>query len=209
VLELSGAPIAVLENVDGSEGITVGPGAKWELPEGAKAYLLDLLGGGGVGLHIDYVNLLYRSLHDLSETPRTAFGDAGRALSGAALEVEVQPLVQKVHRKRRLWDAVFRERNARLLDLLERFGGQDLGGLRRTDTIWPSVLPSDLDSAVRNAAQLVAGGIHSRRTAVATLGGDDPEGELARVLEEMERLAAIGPSSPMVAVGARHAVPPP
>jgi len=40
VLEVSGSPIAVLENVDGSEGITVGPGAKWELPEGARAYLL-------------------------------------------------------------------------------------------------------------------------------------------------------------------------
>ena len=78
VLELSGAPIAVLENVDGSEGIAVGPGAKWELPEGAKAYLLDLLASGGVGLHFDYVQLLYRALHDLSETPRTAFGDAGR-----------------------------------------------------------------------------------------------------------------------------------
>src|SRR4051812_44850717 len=37
VLDVSGAPIAVLENVDGSEGITVGPGAKWELPEGSKA----------------------------------------------------------------------------------------------------------------------------------------------------------------------------
>lgn len=189
VLELSGAPIAVLENVDGSEGITVGPGAKWELPEGAKAYLLDLLAGGGVGLHVDYINLLYRSLHDLSETPRTAFGDSGRDLSGAALEVEIQPLVQKVGRVRRTWDAAFRQRNRRLLDLLERFGGYDLGGLRRTETIWPSVLPSDTDSAVRNQARLVAAGIHSRRTAVAALGGDDPEGELARVIEE---LAAFG-----------------
>jgi hypothetical protein len=194
VLELSGAPIAVLENVDGSEGITVGPGAKWELPEGAKAYLLDLLSGGGVGLHVEYVTLLYRVLHDLSETPRTAFGDSGRALSGAALEVEVQPLVQRVRRKRAAWEGVFRQRNARLLDLLERFGGQDLGGLRRTTTIWPSVLPSDTDSAVRNAAQLVANGIQSRRTAVAGLGSDDPEGELTRVLEEAQRLAAIGQS---------------
>lgn len=191
VLELSGAPIAVLENVDGSEGITVGPGAKWELPEGAKAYLLDLLSGGGVGLHVEYVNLLYRVLHDLSETPRTAFGDSGRALSGAALEVEVQPLVQRVRRKRAAWEGVFRQRNARLLDLLERFGGHDLGGLRRTTTIWPSVLPSDTDSAVRNAAQLVANGIQSRRTAVAALGSDDPEGELARVLDEARQLAAV------------------
>jgi hypothetical protein len=85
---------------------------------------------------------------------------------------------------------VFRKRNARILDLLERFGGEDLGGLRRTETIWPSVLPSDTESAVRNAVQLVAGGIHSRRTAVAALGGDDPEGELGRVIEEMQRLAA-------------------
>ena len=38
-----GAPITVLENVDSAEGITVGPGARWELPEGARAYLLNLL----------------------------------------------------------------------------------------------------------------------------------------------------------------------
>jgi hypothetical protein len=188
VLAVSGAPITVLENVDGSEGISVGPGAKWELPEGARAYLLDLLGGGGVGLHVQYVDLLYRALHDLSETPRTAFGDAGRDLSGAALEVEVQPLIQKVQRKRRVWDAFYRQRNALLLEYLERFGGVELGGLRQTETIWPSILPSDIDGAVRNAAQLVAGGIHSRRTAVAALGGADPEGEFARVLAELEAL---------------------
>ena len=191
VLELSGAPIAVLENVDGSEGISVGPGAKWELPEGARAYLLDLLSGGGVGLHVQYVDLLFRTLHDLSETPRTAFGDSGRDLSGAALEVEVQPLVQKVARKRRGLDAFYRARNARLLDLLERFGGERLGGLRRTVTVWPSPLPSDLDASVGNAARLVAAGIHSRRTAVATLGGDDPAGEWARVLEEAQALGEL------------------
>lgn len=191
VLDLSGSPIAVLENVDGSEGISVGPGAKWELPEGARAYLLDLLAGGGVGLHVQYVDLLFRTLHDLSETPRTAFGDSGRDLSGAALEVEVQPLVQKVARKRSGFDAFYRARNARLLDLLERFGGARFGGLRQTASIWPSALPSDLDASVRNAASLVASGIHSRRTAVATLGGSDPEAEWVKVLEEMRLLAAV------------------
>jgi hypothetical protein len=188
VLEVSGAPIAVLENVDGSEGISVGPGAKWELPEGARAYLLDLLSGGGVELHAQYIDLLFRTLHDLSETPRTAFGDSGRDLSGAALEVEVQPLVQKVARKRRGFDGFYRARNARLLDLLERFGGERLGGLRRTVAVWPSALPSDLDASVRNAAHLVAAGIHSRRTAVASLGGTDPEAEWGRVLEEMRAM---------------------
>lgn len=185
VLELSGAPIAVLENVDGSEGISVGPGAKWELPEGAKAYLLDLLSGGGVGLHVQYIDLLYRALHDLSETPRTAFGDSGRELSGAALEVEIQPLIQRVRRKRRMFDAFYAARNARILDLLERFGGLDLGGLRRTETIWPSVLPGDREGDVRNAVSLVQTGIQSRRSAIAVLGGNDPDAELARVREEL------------------------
>ena len=46
ILELSGNPIAVLENVEGSEDIAVRPGAVWNIPEEAKAYLLDLLQGG-------------------------------------------------------------------------------------------------------------------------------------------------------------------
>jgi hypothetical protein len=184
ILELSGAPIAVLENVDGSDGIAVGPGAKWELPEGAKAYLLDLLQGGSTEVHLAYVTQLFRVLHDLAETPRTAFGDSGRDLSGAALEVEIQPLVQKVGRMRRMWDGVFARRNAMLLDLLERFGGHDLQGLRRTATIWPAVLPSDTDASVRNAVALVGSGIQSRRSAIAALGGDDPDAELARMREE-------------------------
>ena len=65
ILELSGNPIAVLENVEESEDIAVRPGAVWNIPEDAKAYLLDLLQGGGVRLHIDYINLLYRTLPDI------------------------------------------------------------------------------------------------------------------------------------------------
>ena len=71
ILELSGNPIAVLEGVTGSRDIAVEPGAVWEVPESARAYLLDLLQGGGVALHRDYIELVYRTLHDLGEAPRT------------------------------------------------------------------------------------------------------------------------------------------
>lgn len=100
---------------------------------------------------------------------------------GAALEVEIQPLVQRVGRKRRAFEGFYRERNARLLDLLERFGGHRLGGVRQTSAIWPGVLPSDTDAAVRNAISLVSAGIQSRRTAISALGGNDADAELARV----------------------------
>ncbi|MFN8513304.1 MAG: hypothetical protein U0232_01690 [Thermomicrobiales bacterium] len=88
----------MLENVESAEGIQVGPGALWELPEGAKAYLLDLTGGGGVGLHLQYIDLLYRASSTISprrRAPRSATG----ATSGTALEVEIQPLIQKGARR--------------------------------------------------------------------------------------------------------------
>lgn len=185
ILELSGNPIAVLENVDGADGIQVGPGALWELPEGAKAYLLDLLSGGGVGLHLQYIDHLYRALHDLAETPRTAFGDAGRNLSGAALEVEIQPLVQKVKRKRRVWESVFARRNALVLDLLARFSGLDLGECRRTVTLWGAILPADRDALVTQQVRLVTNGLSSRRAALARLGVEDPDRELRAMADDI------------------------
>lgn len=196
ILQVSGNPIVVLENVTGSQGIRADEGAIWELPEDSKAYLLDMLQGGGVRLHIEYVETLYRALYDLAETPRSAFGDSGRNLSGAALEVEIQPLVQKVQRKRRIWDSVYRRRNWMLLDLLERFGGMDFGGARRTTAIWGSILPNDRESLVRSEAQLVASNVHSRRTAMMALGEEDPDSELARIVEEARILAAAVSSEP-------------
>jgi len=70
ILELSGNPIAVLENIEESEDIAVKPGAVWNIPEDAKAYLLDLLQGGGVRMHLEYINLLYRTLHDVGSSLR-------------------------------------------------------------------------------------------------------------------------------------------
>ena len=52
------------------------------------AYLLDLLQGGGVKLHTDYIELIYKALHDLSEAPRVSFGDNPQRLSGVALEMD-------------------------------------------------------------------------------------------------------------------------
>src|SRR5215216_4399393 len=191
ILDYSGYPITVLENVDGSDGIVLGPGAKWEMPEGSKAYLLDLLQGGGVDLHIKYVDELRTALHDLAETPRTAFGEAGRAIAGAALQVELQPLVQKVKRKRRGLASLYRKRNAMLLDLMERFGSAPIGGLRRTVPVWPPILPSDREAEARVGVQLVNARVRSRRSVAADLGEEDPDGELTRIVEEAQRLAAL------------------
>jgi hypothetical protein len=46
LLQMSGNPVLVLENIDSTEGIRVGPGAIWTIPQDAKASLLEMLKDG-------------------------------------------------------------------------------------------------------------------------------------------------------------------
>jgi hypothetical protein len=187
ILELSGNPVAVLENVEESEDIAVKPGAVWNIPEDAKAYLLDLLQGGGVQLHIDYINLLYRTLHDVSESPRAAFGGSDNNLSGVALDIELQPLLQKVSRKRAIRTVAYNQRNRMILKLLEKYRGDDFGDYNLR-LVWSPVLPRDMTQLVANEQVLVQGGIHSRHTAMYEVGVKDPDTEFQRWLEERDAI---------------------
>ena len=179
ILELSGNPIAVLENVTEAQDIAVQPGAVWEVPEKARAYLLDLLQGGGVNLHVDYLNVVLRTLHDLAEVPRSAFGETRQALSGVALEMELDPLLKKVARKRLIRGAAFRRRNEMILRILEQYTGETFAPYR-TRVVWAPVLPQDRSRLADDESKLVEAGIHSRRTAAALLGSDDPDAEWER-----------------------------
>ena len=132
---------------------------------------------------MDYIDLLYRTLHDLSESPRTAFGDNQRGLSGIALEMELHPLLQKVKRKRVIRTAVYRRRCDLVLRILERMTGESFGG-HRSRMVWGPILPQDRGRLVHDEEVMVGAGIHSRRRAMDELGVEDPEAEFRRWLEE-------------------------
>ncbi len=187
ILEVSGNPIAVLEGVESSEDIRVQPGAVWTLPEESKAYLLDLLQGGGIRLHIDYIDMIYRCLHDISEAPRAAYGGIERELSGVALEVELQSLLQKVRRKRTIRTAAYTTRNKMVLQLHQKFNREDLTRVNHR-IIWGSVLPQDRAREAQNEQLLVQSGVHSRRTAMDEMGIRDPQAEFEKWLEERRRI---------------------
>jgi hypothetical protein len=187
ILELSGNPIAVLENIASAEDIKVQPGALWTIPEDAKAYLLDLLQGGGVRLHVDYIELLYRSLHDISEMPRAAWGGAERELSGSALRIELGSLIQKVIRKRTIRTNVYHQRNDMILKLGEMYMNENFEGVNHR-VVWGSILPQDVDRQAQTEQLLVQAGVHSRRTAMDEIGIQDPDEEFNRWLDERERI---------------------
>lgn len=187
LLQVSGNPVLVLENVDSAENMRVGPGAVWTLPEGARATLLEMLKDGSVQLHMDYINLLYRMMHDLSELPGTGFGrdEAFRASSGLALDILLHPISQRVQRKRRIWEAALEQRNRFILEL---------AGLpaHRSRIIWPDVLPKDRAALVAQEVGLVASSIHSLETARRNLGDEQPDAENERILHERATLGELG-----------------
>lgn len=192
IMELSGFPIAVLENVDDATDIAAVPGAVWELPEGAKAYLLDLLQGGGVKLHLDYTDHLLSALQDISETPRTAFGNVTRELSGLALQVEMQPLLQKVERKRIIRADAYTLRAALALRLSDLFASTTL-----TDSIaaltasWDPPAPADRTRDIEDEVALVTNGLSSRRSSMGRLQTPDPDKELATWQQETREIEAL------------------
>ncbi len=187
ILELSGNPIAVLENVGSSEDIKVQPGAVWTIPEDAKAYLLDLLQGGGIRLHIDYIDLIYRTLHDVSEMPRAAYGGTERDLSGTAMTIELTSLIQKVVRKRTIRASAYHQRNEMILKLAARYMNEQFDGVTHR-VVWGAVLPADTARQAQNEQLLVQAGVHSRRTAMDELGIQDPDKEFNRWLEERKQI---------------------
>jgi len=183
ILELSGNPIAVLENIASAEGIKVQPGALWTIPEDAKAYLLDLLQGGGVRLHVDYIDVLYRALHDISETPRAAWGGIEKELSGTALQIELGSLTQKVTRKRTIRTNAYHQRNDIILKLAEKYMNENFEQINHR-VVWRPILPQDTARQAQTEQLLVQAGVHSRRTAMDEMGIQDPDEEFNRWLEE-------------------------
>lgn len=187
ILELSGNPIAVLENIGSAEDIKVQPGALWTIPEDAKAYLLDLLQGGGIRLHIDYIDLIYRCLHDISETPRAAYGGVERDLSGAALNIELGSLIQKITRKRTIRTNAYNQRTDMILKLAQQYLKQTFEGITHR-VVWGPILPADTTLQAQNEQLLVQAGVHSRRTAMDEMNIQDPDEEFNRWLEERARI---------------------
>ena len=190
ILELSGNPIAVLENVAEAEDIKVQPGALWTIPEDAKAYLLDLLQGGGVRLHVDYIDVLYRALHDVSETPRAAWGGIEKELSGTALRIELGSLIQKIVRKRLIRTNVYHRRNAMILKLVQMYEKENFDDVNHR-VVWGAILPQDIDRQAQTEQLLVQAGVHSRRTAMDQMNIQDPDEEFTRWLEERRKILAM------------------
>jgi hypothetical protein len=189
----------VFKGVADHSDLTVGPGTVWDIPSDADVSLLEWK---GQGIEVDsHLDRLLRSLFEVTETPRTAFGDADGLLTGVALEIQLRPLIQKTLRRRLFWDRALRQRSALVLRLVEQYQPGGIAGGAASyavHVVWPPMLPKDDAIEVQNETKLVEAGLRSHRTAMDALGTENPEEELVRVVEDRAQLApsvAEGPAA--------------
>lgn len=105
----------------------------------------------------------------LAETPRIAFGDARSDASGVALQVEFDPLLRWVARKRLICTAAFRRRDRLILDVAAAHTGRTFDRVR-TEVAWGPVFSHD------------PGGCASPRPRCPRLSPAAPRGDRVRVI---------------------------
>jgi hypothetical protein len=195
ILQVAGNPVAVIIGADEEDTRTLklGPNQLWTLPPEARAEVLDLLKAGGAEAHFRFIELMYRAMHDISEMPRTSFGDSSgssQARSGVALEIEMQPLLHKLARKQAILSSAF-VRRAQLVLKMARLHGEKLPEVFMRCS-WPPALPQDRAALVQQEVALVGAGLHPRTLSMSLLNDPDPSHQLEKVLEEGKRFEEAG-----------------
>jgi len=106
---------------------------------GENAELRNLEMQSDLASSLRYLEMLRQSLHEISRVPEVATGNLDRAgsLSGVALQILYQPLLEKTNTKRLLYGDMLTELNRRLLAI----GG--FGDDLRTALHWQEMLPQD------------------------------------------------------------------
>jgi len=134
---------------------------------------------------IAFYERLREALHEISRIPEVATGKLDRTgqLSGVALAILYQPLLEKTESKRRTYGDMLVELNRRLLAL----GGY--GEENHTVIHWPELLPRDMLQE-RQAALLDEQLGVSRDTILTRLGYDAELEAQKRELENDEDTAA-------------------
>jgi len=132
-----------------------------------EALLQNLEMTSDLGSSLGLFEQLREALHEVTRVPEVATGRLRNlgALSGLALQILYQPLVEKTKTKRGSYGALLVELNRRLLEL-GGFGPSHVGVLR-----WPDLLPGD-PLAVRQAALMDLQMGASQDTILQMLGYD-------------------------------------
>lgn len=149
------------------------------------------------------VQRIKQQMHDVSGLPEIAFGTAqGSIVTGVALTAQFSPTLQIIRSKIQTWTNTLTAIDAFVLELLEKFGGNEpttditykkiINGWRVTDWQWGAKLPRDDSIFIANELNKLGARIQSRSRTMTNLGIPSPQDELQQIAVE-ERNPVLAP----------------
>lgn len=152
-------------------------------PQDAQVGMLEM--GAHLEAALGFFDRLKASLHEQAHVPvvATEAMESVGSLSGVALEILYQPLLELTETKRGTYGDMLETANSRLLDMGERLTGQDAV----VNNVWPKLLPEDPKEQAETAVVRKEVGV-SGRTNLEQLGFD-PDREAERRAEDGDQAA--------------------
>lgn len=149
-----------------------------------KASLKNLEMQSDLASSLNYLQYLDEKILNLAEIPPIALGrlDSAGPISGIALRLHFQPLIERTQTKQMLYGDMLTALNQALLEL-GGFGANQLCGIT-----WPDLLPAHMLEEAQTALLLEQLGV-SRDTILQRLGFDAEEEQEKRAEEDKARLA--------------------
>ncbi|HEY3281408.1 MAG TPA: phage portal protein [Armatimonadota bacterium] len=197
IIDYYAGPTIVIQGVQKSDEIKKDMRTVLWLPgENADAHFLEW--SGNVPAVEEQLTRIRNAIAEVSQVPAVAFGQADSGLSqisGVALRILYGPLLAKTAMKQANWGPALERVMWRALVT----AGHDVP-LEAVNVRWPCAVPEDVAALVADEVSLVTNKLKSRRTAMTTLGIENPGDELKRVVVEQKLLEAAAPA-PMALQG--------
>lgn len=195
-LEQYSMPLPYATGYNAVEQVRMKPGSIMLLPQGATAGVMQPR--GDIVGNRDFANDLRADMDERSRVPAVALGRQEALpkgnLSGVALELLFQPLVEKITAQRRLYGKLIRDLCLRLLVIADQASLDDT----EIRLHWDNLLPRD-DAATAQMVTALAGAGMSTHAICEILGRDYDEEMDYRMEEAQDKLnaAAKGQGMPL------------
>jgi hypothetical protein len=187
ILRFHAHPLTVATGLNGPGDLMTKVGSVLKLPNpNAKLSNLEMV--SDLSSSLEHFRELKQIFHELSRIPEVATGkveDLGQ-LSGLALQILYQPLLEKTRDKRVLYGELLEETGRCLLQLRQKTAQHTV------KTHWPSVLPSDPKGDAETA--LLDQQLGVSRDTLLTRRGYDAEDEAKKRAKEAKAAKALGDS---------------
>jgi hypothetical protein len=207
IINYHAAPVTIITGAKASQ-LERGPKKVWAgLPKDASVFNLE--SKGNMAGALEYVNVIKRTMHEITGVPETALGQFQPVsnTSGVALAIQYQPLMnrymmKKIHFTKGLerineivirTAAVFKpemlQYNPMIAaqpepDQLTQLDPRD-PLIYRTEIHWPEPLPVDVLIKLNEVQAKMGLGLESKRGALRSLGEEFPNEKMLEIFEEL------------------------